>query len=261
MKRIKKVNNDQFYTKKEIAINLINSIDFNNYQLIIDPCCGDGSFYLNINHLNKIAIDIDPKIDIAIKQDYLLWEYTGNIDRPNIICISNPPFGKQASLAIKFINKSAEFCDTIAFILPLSFTKNSIRNKINKKFHIIHEEELPKNSFEIEGKDYDVPCVFQIWQNMYVDRPIIKEEQPIKFTYTKDPNQANLSVRRVGFYAGRAYLDLNKSKQSHYFLIIDSNIDLNNLVEKMNKLEFKQNTTGPKSISKGELNKIINLLT
>ena len=125
MKRIKKVNNDQFYTKKEIAINLINSIDFNNYQLIIDPCCGDGSFYLNINHLNKIAIDIDPKIDIAIKQDYLLWEYTGNIDRPNIICISNPPFGKQASLAIKFINKSAEFCDTIAFILPLSFTKRA----------------------------------------------------------------------------------------------------------------------------------------
>lgn len=260
MKRIKKVDNDQFYTKKDIAINLINSIDFSEYKLVVDPCCGDGSFYSNINHSNKIAIDIDPKLDVAIKHDFLQWNYKGDIDKKDIIVISNPPFGKQASLAIKFINKATEFSDTIAYILPLSFKKNSIKNRINKNYHLIYEEELPKNSFLINGEDYDVPCVFQIWKNMQEERPIIKEEQPIKFKYTKIPSEANLSVRRVGFYAGKAFLDINKSKQSHYFLIIDKDVDLNNLLVEMNKLEFKQNTTGPKSISKGELNKIINNL-
>ena len=32
--------------------------------------------------------------------------------------IGNPPFGRQSSLAIKFIKKSVEYCDSISFILP-----------------------------------------------------------------------------------------------------------------------------------------------
>ena len=41
--------------------------------------------------------------------------------------IGNPPFGRQSSLAIKFIKKSAEFCDSISFILPKSFKKDSLK--------------------------------------------------------------------------------------------------------------------------------------
>ena len=62
MKRILKSELDQFYTKTEVVKDLIKDIDFSKYELVIDPSCGDGAFYLNINHKNKIAIDLDPKI-------------------------------------------------------------------------------------------------------------------------------------------------------------------------------------------------------
>lgn len=258
MKRIKKVDNDQFYTKQDVSISLIQKINLDKYKLVIDPCCGDGAFYSNINHNNKIAIDIDPKIKYAIKQDFLKWNYYGDINRKDILCISNPPFGKQGSLAIKFINKCAEFSDTIAFILPLSFKKKSMIKKINKNFHLVFEQDLYKNSFVVNGEDYDVPCVFQVWENKYTHRIEKKDDDPMGFQYVKDPTKANLSVRRVGFYAGKAFFELNKSKESHYFLKIDEDVDLIKLVDYLNSIEFKQNTTGPKSIAKGELNKLIN---
>ena len=58
MKRILKSELDKFYTKQEIAKSLIAGIDLSKYGLVLDPCCGDGAFYSNIDHANKIGIDI-----------------------------------------------------------------------------------------------------------------------------------------------------------------------------------------------------------
>ena len=67
-----------------------------------------------------------------IKQYYLLFDY-GSMKETfsKMHIIGNPPFGRQSSLAIKFIKKSCEFCDSISFILPKSFKKDSLK----KHFH------------------------------------------------------------------------------------------------------------------------------
>ena len=67
----------------------------------------------------------------------------------------------------------------------------------------------------------------------------------------KDDN-SDISFRRVGFYAGNVSDDMtNKSIQSHYFIrfINDKSITVN---LKKNVFE-KDNTVGPRSISKPEL--------
>jgi hypothetical protein len=46
--------------------------------------------------------------------------------------IGNPPFGRQSSTAIKFIKKSCLFCNSLSFILPKSFKKDSLKNKVRK---------------------------------------------------------------------------------------------------------------------------------
>ena len=51
--------------------------------------------------------------------------------------LGNPPFGKNCSLAIKFFNKAAEFADLIAFIIPRTFKRISIQNKLNLNFSFI----------------------------------------------------------------------------------------------------------------------------
>lgn len=259
MKRILKSELDKFYTKPELSKYLISKINLGDYDLIIDPCCGDGSFYLNINHENKIGIDIDPQIDNVEKCDFLDWNSSIiNQSSDRVLVISNPPFGKGGSLAHKFIKKCSAFSDTIAFILPLSFCKESQKNKIPEYFHLEFEEILPDNSFLLNGQDYDVKCVFQIWKKKYFKRLRSEIESPKYFEYTKNKSSADLSIRRVGFFAGKASLDCNKSEQSHYFIILDDKSKINLVIEKLNEIEWVDFTVGPRSISKGELNSVIN---
>jgi hypothetical protein len=260
VKRILKSELDKFYTKEELSKNLISKIDFSKFKIVIDPCCGDGSFYKNIP-IDKVGIDILPTINdnSIITHDFITWDYKSlNIDSNYVLVISNPPFGKQGSLALKFIKKSSEFANTIAFILPLSFAKESMKSKIPANFHLEYEEILPENSFLLDGEDYSVKCVFQIWTKKDYPRPKIQKINPIGFSYTKNKKDADISIRRVGIYAGKVYLETNKSEQSHYFLIFDNKNHIPKIIEILNNHEWTDLTVGPRSISKQELNKIIN---
>lgn len=259
MRRILKSDLDKFYTKKELAKELIGKVNLNDYELIVDPCCGDGAFYSNIEHKNKIGIDILPHIDGVITHDFLTWDYSNlNTKRDKVLVISNPPFGKQGSLAMSFIRRCSEFADTIAFILPLSFAKPSFKNKIPDFYHLEYEEILPESSYLLDGENYDVKCVFQIWKKKDIKREQIKSVKEVGFKYTKDKSLADIAVRRVGVYAGQAFTDLSKSEQSHYFLILDDKSKIEHLIKSLNNISWTDLTVGPRSISKGELNEVIN---
>jgi len=258
MKRILKSKLDKFYTKTNVAKNLIKHIDISKFDLIIDPSCGSGAFYTNIKHENKIAIDIEPELSDAIKRDFLLeWNYTNTLNN-NILTITNPPFGKQGSLALKFIKKSALFSNTIAMILPLSFVKDSMKNKIPEYFHLKYEEILLEDSFLLDNKDYNVKCVFQIWEKSSIKREKIKTIKPNNFKYTKNKNDADLSIRRVGVYAGKGFIDTNKSEQSHYFIILEDKRFIHDIIFKLDNKKWIDYTVGPRSISKSELNQFLN---
>ena len=190
MKRILKSELDKFYTKLDTAKYLINKVDINSFEIVIEPSCGSGSFYDQIHHESKIGVDIAPEIDGVITHDFLTLD--PKVSNKKVLVIGNPPFGKQGSLAMKFINKSAEYSDTIAFILPLSFMKDSVKNRIPEHFHLSEEEILDENSFELDGVDYPVKCCFQIWVKRDYKREKIKKIEPINFKYTKDKNLSDI---------------------------------------------------------------------
>ena len=72
----------------------------------------------------------------------------------------------------------------------------------------------------------------------------------------------DISFRRVGIYAGKIETEtLNNSHQSHYFIKFDIELttELFNILNNINYSD-KDNTVGPKSISKQELIKEFNRL-
>jgi hypothetical protein len=216
------------------------------YDIIIEPSAGRGSFS---NKLNCIAFDINPEHSSIIKQDYLLWNINIDITK-NILVIGNPPFGNQSSLAFKFINKSI-FANTIAFILPKSFKKQSFQNRFPDYFHLDKEIDLPENSFILTDCEYDVPCVFQIWNKKNNKRIKIKDKQPISFVFCKKTEEPDFSIRRVGVNAGKLFNDHNRSEQSHYFIKCN---DKPLFLDKWNNIIWEHNNTaGCNSISKQEI--------
>jgi hypothetical protein len=249
---------DQFYTKKDIAFECFNTtvstITQNNiiFDLWLEPSAGTGAFFKLLPN-NKIGIDLKPKSENIIQSDFLKFDMLPYIlEDKKFVTIGNPPFGKNSSLAIKFFNKCAENSVLIAFILPKTFKKISILNKLNKSFHLIYEIDLPKYSFEFENNEYDVPCVFQIWKKDEAKRKkIIFTTTHDDFSFVKK-NEGDFAIQRVGVNAGTVKKSfLNCAIPSHYFIRAEANVM--DIFLKINWDSVKYNTAGNPSISKHEL--------
>jgi hypothetical protein len=253
MVRNRKNGNDKFYTKTDLVIELIKDINFESYSTVIEPSAGNGSFSNNINHKNLIALDILPENENIVKMNWFDFSYK---KEGKILVIGNPPFGVQCNLVIEFFKKCYEIqADTIAFILPKSFKKGSLKNKINLNYHLIKEVDIDDNSFMLEGEDYSVPCIFQVWEYSDSKREKINLKKTSKLiTFVKKQDNPNYSFRRVGFYAGIISNDIiSKSEQSHYF--IKSSESIRDFL--FNYRWEHNNTSGPKSIGKGEIISIV----
>ena len=128
-------------------------------------------------------------------------------------------------------------------------------------FHLIHQEDLPQNSFNVNGDEHDVPCVLQIWLKKGEKRKIAKTLVPNDtYTFVKKDQSPDIAFRRVGVYAGKITKDFaDKSDQSHYFIKFSGGVDIDDFLKKFKKVVFDtDNTVGPKSISKQELMKVMN---
>lgn len=241
-----KIPLDKYYTNENVAKYLISKLDLSKYSTIIEPSAGIGSFSNQID--GCVAMDINPETDNIIQQDFFEYNYS-NLSG-DVLTIGNPPFGNNCNLAIKFIRYACNYSKTIAFILPKTFKKNSMYDKIPLNFVLDYVEDLSVNSFFYKEEIFNVPCSFFIYEKTDALRKREIKLKPENFRFTKK-DDANIAVRRVGVYAGKGYVDLEKSPQSHYF-IYASNPEM--FVNKLNDVIWEHNNTvGPRSISKNEL--------
>ena len=74
------------------------------------------------------------------------------------IVIGNPPYGVAANMAIKFVNKAAEYCDDVRMVLPASFQRDSVKNRVNLDFVLDIDQKLPDNTFP-----RSITTVYQRW--------------------------------------------------------------------------------------------------
>lgn len=148
----------QRFLKKDGAI-------LKNYK-IIEPSAGTGAFYDLLPQNSRIGIDVEKFKPEYIQQDFLTWEPNYIDDRP-CVAIGNPPFGYRGWLALSFLNKAAEFCDYVGFILPMSFQsdgKGSPKNRV-VGMTLVHSEELSGDLFELpNGEKIQVNTLWQIWK-------------------------------------------------------------------------------------------------
>ena len=159
---------DQFYTKPIIAtqcFSIANDfIEILNIEkpFYVEPSAGTGSFYNLMPKDRRLGLDIEPKCNGVIKQDYLVFNLT-SIKQPAVV-IGNPPFGKMNKLTTAFVNISAYYADLIAFIVPATFHRYHYAKRLKAQLRLISVTELPDDSFyKPDGSDYKIPCQFLVW--------------------------------------------------------------------------------------------------
>lgn len=262
---LKRCNFDKYYTKPNVAEKCINmfveKIEINKGKdIFIEPSAGSGVFIPFMKKLfkkNLFFYDLKPEHKDVVKQDFLTLDTTRLEDTKfKIHVIGNPPFGCQSTLAKQFILKSTQFADTIAFILPRSFKKTSMRSVFPLDWHIKYQTDLSINSFTVNNEDLDVPSVFQIWfKDETKNRRIVRKFKPSGFEFVKKTELPDFSIRRIGSNAGKVdSMDISKNENSHYFIRVNKRKDLKNIRKTFENMSFShKNTVGPKSVSQQEI--------
>jgi hypothetical protein len=267
LKKIREDGLDKFYTDTKYAkkciekvLNLYDNIDF-----IIEPSAGNGSFYNQLpNNIQKIGLDIHPENENILKEDF--FNFNLNEKYSKVLCIGNPPFGKSCSLAVKFFNHASNFSDIIAFIVPRTFKRISIQNKLNLNFHLKYSEDIPLSPCHFFPK-MNVKCCFQIWEKSIIKRNIInypeyhKDFDFLKYGEKDKNNQptvplnADFALRAYGGKIGEIIENNICNLRPKSFHFIKSNIDKSILIDRFNKLDFsisndsaRQNSLGKKEL-------------
>lgn len=155
---------DKFYTNKKcvkhitkVMLDLFPDVDF-----FVEPSAGCGNISHHLQKIAKrvVAYDLVPESPEIIQADYLKTV----ISSERHATIGNPPFGYKGNLAVTFLNKALLESTAVGFIMPITAKKYSLQNKILPGAHLLYQEDLPKNSFELPDKTvYECPAVFQIW--------------------------------------------------------------------------------------------------
>jgi len=258
---------DKFYTNPPIVDKCIEDIlkyyKWDDFDYVIEPSAGSGNFYKKIEHTNKIGLDIRPEDEDVIKKDY--FKFIPDKKYKKILILGNPPFGKNSSLALQFFNYSAKFADVLAFIIPKTFRKISIQNKLNREFHLINDEDIPNKPCSFTPK-MNVKCCFQIWQKKKELRELIKlptvhkDWEFIRFgPNDKDgqptpPTDVDFALRAYGGKCGVIEKNIKKLRPKSWHWI-KSNIDIDDLITNFKKLDYSnsENSARQNSIGKGEL--------
>lgn len=273
VKNIRGEGLDKFYTNPTCSKKCIDKLcelyDITKWDLIVEPSAGNGSFLNQIPSNKKIGIDILPEQSSIIKQDFFDYyppSSATQVNKPTILVIGNPPFGRVSSLAIKFFNHSAKWANVIAFIIPRTFRKLSVQNKLDDMFHLVYDEEIPNNPCCFSPKMM-VKCCFQIWEKKETKRQIIDlPTTHADWEFLKlgpndtngqptPPLNADFAMRAYGGKVGEIKTEgLNKlrPKSWHWFKL---NIDKNTLIGRFNQLDYSNslNTARQNSMGRAEL--------
>ena len=199
---------EQFYTPRKLALELVETalpyLPPASQTTFLEPAAGNGSFVEALSEIGAhkvIALDRYPAIASIQQADFLESEFA----KTNLVTITNPPFGRNNALSIPFFNHAAKFSQTICFLVPRSWRKWSVTNRLDLRFHLVHDSDVfvsyeDKAGDPIRQKNGLRTC-FQIWQRR--DKPREKVLVPDNRLVEKcSPQEADIALRVFGYGCG-----------------------------------------------------------
>ena len=171
---------EQYYTPPQVAQDILKVVvdlleDFEQ-KVFLEPAGGTGTFIneaLQSGFTKVLSFDIEPHHPLVSKGNFL----EKKIPHKNCVTVSNPPFGRNNALSIPFFNKAAEYSDLIVFIVPRSWRKWTVQNKLDRRFTLVREDDLNIDYVDASGEPlsknkYLRTCV-QYWKKSDVLRDLV----------------------------------------------------------------------------------------
>lgn len=212
---------EQYYTPPEMAESILRRVlkelkDYPN-RIFLEPAGGTGTFIDAAKKLGMekiVSYDIEPKHPSVELGSFLEQEFEWR----GGVCVTNPPFGRNNSLSIPFFNHAANFCDLIAFIVPRSWRKWSVLNRLNLEFRLIDDWDLNIDYHDDKGREShgigNLRTCVQVWKRepdslreivAIPDHGLIEKTSPL---------EADVSFTLFGYGCGTVKTDFERIPNS-----------------------------------------------
>jgi predicted RNA methylase len=255
---------EQYYTPTALAERLVGEVatlvgDFGT-RTVIEPAGGTGSFVEAAERAGAarvLSVDIEPKHARVNLGDFLEVELPAH----NAITISNPPFGRNNSLSIPFFNRAAEVSEYIAFIVPRSWRKWSVINRLDHRFHLVSDHDLTLDYLDDAGVSLSsrklLATCFQVWQRRdeLRARVVVTDNG---FVAKCSPAEADVALTVFGFGCGTVRTEFDRQPNSTRMFLKLGHPRALEALQAVDFSRFFKNTAYTEALAFGEINYLIN---
>lgn len=255
---------EQYYTPLPLAHLLVDQVEkvlgTLKGKTVLEPAGGTGSFVEAV--LAKgvgrvISFDIEPLHNAVSKGSFLDQELADE----NLITISNPPFGRNNSLSIPFFNHAAIVSDAICFIVPRSWRKWSVTNRLDLSFNMVFDQDIDidyvdSNGELISDKSRLATC-FQIWKRTSEPRvPVrIKDMGVIEKVA---PELADVSLTVFGYGCGSIKRSFDRVPNTTQLFLKLNHPEALEALTSVDYSRFYKSTAYTEALSIQEINYLLN---
>jgi hypothetical protein len=255
---------EQYYTPIALAHTLVGQVETSLGSLqgktVLEPAGGTGSFVeaaFAKGAKEVISFDIEPLHKKVLLGSFLDQELT----QQNLITISNPPFGRNNSLSIPFFNHAAMNSDAICFIVPRSWRKWSVTNRLDLNFELVFDQDLDIDYMDASGelisdKSRLATC-FQIWKKAATPRV------PVKITdmgviQKVSPELADVSMTIFGYGCGGIKEDFERVPNTTQLFLKLNHPQALSALRSVDFSRFYKSTAYTEALSIQEINYLLN---
>jgi predicted RNA methylase len=255
---------EQYYTPKPLALELVAQIEKVLGPLagktFLEPAGGTGAFIEAVQAkgvTRVISFDIEPLHELVTQGNFLEQE----IKETNLITISNPPFGRNNSLSIPFFNHAAKVSDAICFIVPRSWRKWSVTNRLDLGFELALDLDIEIDYVDSDGtplsnKNHLATC-FQIWKKADAPRTLVRVID--KGIIEKvSPDQADVSLTIFGYGCGKVKTQFEPVANTTQMFLKLKHPQALAALESVDYSKFFKNTAYTEALSLQEINYLLN---
>lgn len=282
---------DKYFTDPKVAKELLEKlfqfVDIEHFDTIIESSAGNASFsnlipqFYKDKDIRLLSFDIEPEHDSIKKLDFLTFDPKKyNLeDKDKVLVGFNPPYGKHSADARAFINKSLEFSDHVAMIVPQTVLLPKYMSTLPSNVHPLLKIPIQGNPFIVDGKPYEktLKTTFIYFKRLDHDRPPppkrIESNGNWEFLKKSDPDQrsiASFKIQQNGSKSGRCVLNgdddyVIKNKKSKiytdFYILVKPEFkkDLKEIQKKVSAYEHSfVNQTTWKSLCKSRVAECLN---
>jgi hypothetical protein len=255
---------EQYYTPLALAHKLVEYVEqvlgpLKN-KTVLEPAGGTGSFVeaaLAKGAKKVISFDIEPLhggVSLGSFLDQTLSE-------KKLITISNPPFGRNNSLSIPFFNHAATVSDAICFIVPRSWRKWSVTNRLDLNFELVFDRDLDIDYVDATGelisdKSRLATC-FQIWKRTASPRVPVKIKD-MGVIEKVSPELADVSLTIFGYGCGTVKQEFERVPNTTQLFLKLNHPKALDALKSVEFSKFYKSTAYTEALSIQEINYLLN---